>query len=96
MGTEWAKQQIKLSNWKLDKTYNWQTDPCENTTFKYISKKSAASGLKIESEDFFQYQYLWLKVVRPMVADTNVTAHGKVVLPHRRRVNTLDTPMEKN
>lgn len=31
-----------------------------------------------------------------MVADTNATAQGKVVVPHRRRVNTLDTPMEKN
>ncbi|TNN40694.1 hypothetical protein EYF80_049135 [Liparis tanakae] len=40
--------------------------------------------------------YLWLKVMKPMVADTKATAQGKVVLPHRRRVNTLDTPMEKN
>lgn len=31
-----------------------------------------------------------------MVADTNATAQEKVVLPHRRTVNTLDTPMEKN
>lgn len=31
-----------------------------------------------------------------MVADTNATAKEKVVFPHRRRVNTLDTPMEKN
>jgi len=41
-------------------------------------------------------KYLWLKVMKPMVADTKATAQGKVVLPHRRRVNTLDTPMEKN
>lgn len=40
--------------------------------------------------------YLWLKVVKPMVADTKATAQAKVVLPQRRRVNTLDTPMEKN
>ena len=40
--------------------------------------------------------YLWLKVVKPMVADTNATAVGKVVVPHRSRVNTLETPMEKN
>lgn len=31
-----------------------------------------------------------------MVADTKATAEGKVVVPHKRMVNTLDTPMEKN
>lgn len=25
------------------------------------------------------YQYLWLKVARPMVVETNATAQGKVV-----------------
>ena len=43
-----------------------------------------------------EHRYLWLKVVRPMVAETKATAVGKVVVPHSRRVNTLDTPMEKN
>ena len=35
-------------------------------------------------------------LVRPMVADTKAMAQGKVEVPHSRRVNTLDTPMEKN
>lgn len=40
--------------------------------------------------------YLWLNVVRPIVADTNATAAGNVVVQHRHSVNTLDTPIEKN
>lgn len=39
---------------------------------------------------------LWLKVERPMVADTKATAMGKVVVPHKDRVKILDTPIEKN
>lgn len=62
---------------------------------KYLWDIDSGAGDK-QCDDKTRCRYLWLKVVRPMVADTNATAKEKVVFPHRRRVNTLDTPMEKN
>jgi len=42
------------------------------------------------------WHYLWLNVVRPIVADTKATAVENVLVPHSNKVNTLETPIEKN